>query len=241
MGRSPLLLVSSLAAVLAVAAPSLVRGELVILDSGRLVKAEGYEVDGDRVRIQLATGGELVMPLLRIDRVINDEVAVDTDSAPQPPDLAPDEPLYLGFAPDQIAPATPFGEVIFSISKSLNVNPDLVAAIVRAESAFDPGAVSRTGARGLMQLMPSTARRFGATAEELFDPEVNIEAGVIYLEQLIERYAEDLPVILAVYSAGEHAVERHGGVPPFRETHDYIRRIYSFLGLRVASSAASGK
>ncbi|MCZ6727127.1 MAG: lytic transglycosylase domain-containing protein, partial [Acidobacteria bacterium] len=93
----------------------------------------------------------------------------------------------------------------------------------------------------LMQLMPATGKRFGAQPNELFDPEVNIEVGVTYLERLIERYADDLPLILAAYNAGEGAVTRYRGVPPFRETHDYIRRIYSFLGLTLASAAAPGK
>jgi len=241
MGRSSLPLVSTLAVVLIVVVPSLARGEIVILDNGRFLKAESYELDGERVRIRLESGGELIMPLLRIDRVIDDEIAIEAGSGLQDSGLVPTEPLYLGFSFEQAAPQTPYGEVIFSVSKRRNVNPELVAAIVRAESAFDPLAVSHKGARGLMQLMPATGKRFGVKPNELFDSEINIEVGVTYLERLIERYSDDLPLILAAYNAGEGAVTRYRGVPPFRETQDYIRRIYSLLGLTPASGAAPGK
>ena len=106
----------------------------------------------------------------------------------------------------------------------------LVAAMVRAESAFDPLAVSRKGASGLLQLMPSTAQRFGVELQEIFDPARNLDAGVRYIRWLSERFDGDLALILAGYNAGEATVERYEGVPPYAETQTYIRRIYSALG-----------
>ncbi len=210
--------------------------DIVVLVDGRFLKAARYEIEGESVRIGLESGGELLMPLLRVDRIVADEIEErrDDDGIEVPAAV-----VFLGFAPDDEAPDTPFSELIYDAAKRRNVNPDLVAAIIRAESAFDPSAVSRKGARGLMQLMPATGRRFGLEPAELFDEELNIDAGVTYLEELIERYADDLPLVLAAYNAGEGAVERYNGVPPFRETREYIRRVYSFLGVSPESDTAA--
>jgi soluble lytic murein transglycosylase-like protein len=101
----------------------------------------------------------------------------------------------------------------------------LVNAVIRVESGYDSTAVSPKGARGLRQLMPATGRQYGAL--DLFDPKVNIDAGVRYLKKLLSRY--DLPLALAAYNAGEAAVDRFGGIPPFRETQDYVSRILRLI------------
>jgi soluble lytic murein transglycosylase-like protein len=112
--------------------------------------------------------------------------------------------------------------------------------MVRAESGFDPHAVSVKGARGLLQLMPATAARFGVAEDSLFEPITNLGAGARYLGWLAERFAGELPLILAAYNAGEGMVDRYGGVPPFRETQDYLRRIYADLGIAQEESAPRG-
>ena len=218
------------------------QADIVVLDNGRFLKTSGYRVEGENAHIELEKGGELVLPVLRIDRLIDDEVVLNLpeQGAENRARAEPAEPFFLGFEAEDEQPETPYGEFIFEVSKRRNVNPDLVVAIVRAESAFDSQAVSHKGARGLMQLMPSTSRRLGFPPEELFDAEINIEAGVSYLEILIDRY-DDLPLVLAAYNAGETAVRRHNGVPPFRETQEYIRRVYSFLGVAPATASAPGK
>lgn len=103
------------------------------------------------------------------------------------------------------------------------VDPDLVRAIVRVESGFDPKAVSNKGAMGLMQLIPATARRFGV--ENPFDPKQNLEGGVNYLKYLLDLFGGNLPLSLAAYNAGEHSVQRFGGIPAFTETRDYVRKV----------------
>jgi hypothetical protein len=103
------------------------------------------------------------------------------------------------------------------------VDPDLIRAVIRVESGYDPKAVSSKGAMGLMQLIPATAQRFGVTNP--FDPQQNIEGGVNYLKHLLELFGGDLNLSLAAYNAGEHTVQRLGGIPAIPETQDYVRKI----------------
>jgi soluble lytic murein transglycosylase-like protein len=104
-----------------------------------------------------------------------------------------------------------------------NVDPELIRAVIAAESGYNPAATSRKGAQGLMQLMPGTAQQLGV--RDAYNPKQNLEAGVRYLRALIDKYNGDLDKALAAYNAGEGAVERAGGVPNIRETRDYVRRI----------------
>jgi soluble lytic murein transglycosylase-like protein len=139
--------------------------------------------------------------------------------------------LPLSFE-DHGVPEAPFGDLIYSMAGQYAVNPYLVAALIQVESAFNPRAVSRKGARGLMQLLPETARRFGLSKRrDLFDPAKNMEAGIRYLRWLSDRFSGDAARVLAAYNAGEGAVDRFGGVPPFQETRNYVTRIFGLLGL----------
>ncbi len=211
-------------------------GELVVTVEERVFKVEAYAVLGSRVRLELPGGGVLTLPLARIERVIDDEIA----AAAPGPDEPPAPPGSARLAAGEPVPETPFGALIYETAERHGMSPTLVAAMVRAESAFDPRAVSHKGARGLMQLMPATAHRFGVESARLFDPAANLEAGVRYLKWLDGRFAGDLPRVLAAYNAGEGAVERHGGVPPYRETRQYVARIYATLGLPARVSASLG-
>ena len=103
------------------------------------------------------------------------------------------------------------------------VEPELIDAVIRQESAYNPYAVSHKGAKGLMQLMPATAERFWVM--DVFDPAENVQGGEKYLRQLLDRYDGDRRLALAAYNAGEGAVDRYGGVPPYAETQDYVDRI----------------
>ncbi|WP_156500068.1 lytic transglycosylase domain-containing protein [Ectothiorhodospira sp. BSL-9] len=105
------------------------------------------------------------------------------------------------------------------------VDQELIRAIITVESCFDRFAVSRVGAQGLMQLMPGTAREVGV--DNSFDPRQNIRGGVTYFARMLDRFDGDLTLALAAYNAGPGAVERHGGVPPFRETQGYIERVFN--------------
>jgi soluble lytic murein transglycosylase-like protein len=153
-------------------------------------------------------------------------------AAPKPP--PPEPPPLLGFDGALGIPTTPFGKLIYQIASRHGLNPHLVAAMVEVESAFQPGAVSRRGACGLMQLLPATARRFGLKKREIFSPVKNLEAGVRYLKWLVDRFGGDPVRVLAAYNAGEGAVERFGGAPPYPETQEYLRRIFTSLGFGQA-------
>ena len=122
---------------------------------------------------------------------------------------------------------------IRAVAIRYRISPLLVAAIVEAESEFNPRAVSRKGARGLMQLMPLTASSL--RVEDTFDPYKNIEGGVRHLRRLMNRYNGNLPLVLAAYNAGEQAVAVYRGVPPYRETRRYVARILRRIGHREAS------
>ena len=117
--------------------------------------------------------------------------------------------------------------LIINAARKHNMDPALIKAVIKAESNFNHRAVSRKGARGLMQLMPATASSL--QVQDSFHPENNIEGGVKYLRYLLNYFNGNLPLALAAYNAGENAVIRHGGVPPYRETKEYIQRVFSYL------------
>lgn len=116
-----------------------------------------------------------------------------------------------------------FGKIITDAARRHEVDPMLVGAVIRHESGFSPTAVSRTGAKGLMQLMPDTARSLGVT--DAFDPRQNVEGGTTLLRQLLDRYGGQVDLALAAYNAGTGAVDRYGGIPPFQETQAYVRNV----------------
>src|SRR5688572_10513513 len=115
-----------------------------------------------------------------------------------------------------------FDPIIERYALEYGVNPTLIRAVIQVESDFDPRTVSRKGARGLMQLMPATAKRF--RVDKVHDPEQNIRGGVKYLSELMAMFGGDLPRVLAAYNAGENAVKRYGGIPPYAETTTYVKR-----------------
>src|SRR5213594_2139024 len=129
--------------------------------------------------------------------------------------------------------------LIRAVAARYGVSVELIAAIIEAESEFNPRAVSRTGARGLMQLMPETAAMLGV--RDPFDPLENVEGGVRHLCSLMDRFNGNLPLVLAAYNAGERAVIRHGGIPPYRETRQYVNRILRRLARDDAKNPEPGQ
>jgi soluble lytic murein transglycosylase-like protein len=130
---------------------------------------------------------------------------------------------------------TSFESLIRKAAIQHGLSPLLITAVTRVESDFNPHDVSNKGARGLMQVMPETGARFGVSADRLFDAAPNIAAGTAYLAWLLNHYRGDLDLALAAYNAGEGAVDKYGGMPPYRETQNYVRKVRAVLARIEAS------
>ncbi|HKV06040.1 MAG TPA: lytic transglycosylase domain-containing protein [Candidatus Acidoferrales bacterium] len=189
------------------------RADYAVLRSGARLHVTGYEVEGDRVRLAVRGGA--------VEIAATDLIDVEPeDQFPVPP--AADEDFGVRYA-----------KLIHAAAAKHGVNERLVTHVVEAESNFDPKAKSRKNALGLMQLLPATAARYAVA--NVFDPAQNIDGGTHYLKDLLERYRGNLPLALAAYNAGPEIVDRYGGVPPFRETQNYVKQITAKLALDAQS------
>ena len=200
------------ALLLACAAPC-VRAEYIVLRSGQRLAVTGYQLLGDKYRLQVKGGTA--------------EVAVDQVLAIEP------EEIFTSVPPVEIS-QEPFGDLIRAAAKHYSVDADLITSVIAAESNFNPKAISPRDARGLMQLLPATAARLGV--KNIFDPQENIDAGTRYLSDLLQLYKNDLALTLAAYNAGPERVQHYGQrVPPFAETISYIRRVKQTYQQRKSS------
>jgi len=180
---------------------------------GRTMTVESIRVEGDVATLQLRGGGSLAVPAGGIDR---------HDFLPPKP---PPPPPRTTAAPQRAWAnlAGPYAGSIGRAARQYGLDPALLAAVAAVESGFDAAAVSHKGAQGLLQLMPATARRFGVL--DSFDPDQNVEGGARYLGWLLERFSGDEELALAGYNAGEGAVDRYRGIPPYPETEQYVVRV----------------
>jgi soluble lytic murein transglycosylase-like protein len=212
---------------------------LVVLEEGRHLKVTAFELVGEeRIRLSLLGGGELVLPIERVERIVDDEIDPKELQAPRTVAPAPSAPrLSVRARAGRSALAAPaqWASLVEAAAAAHRLDPAFVAAVIRVESNWQPRAVSPKGARGLMQLMPATARRLGVT--KAFDPSQNVGGGALYLSRLAERFGEhEVEKVLAAYNAGEEAVETYKGVPPYRETREYVRKVLAHW----TGTAASG-
>lgn len=175
-------------------------------------------------------------------RLVDDEGVIHITDAPSDPRYRP----IGGFSgtnagwlrvPPRVQAGSAFSEEIRETAMRYGVNPALVEAVIRMESAFNPWAVSRKGAQGLMQLMPGTASALGV--RDAFNPRQNIEGGVRHLRYLLDRYPGNVSLALAAYNAGEGAVDSYGGIPPYAETRQYVQKILERTGDSLEKPAAS--
>ena len=186
------------------------RAELVYFNTGRTLSVKAHRVDGESLVLSLRTGGEMICETSIVARFAPDEVPYPEPEVETP--LAPLQPA---------ATAGPYGDIIDRVAAEQHVSAKLVRAVIQVESAYNERARSKKGAMGLMQLMPATARQYAVA--DPYDPASNIEAGIKHLKSLMQR----LPVALALaaYNAGEAAVQRFNGIPPYPETRSYVSRI----------------
>ena len=203
----------ALIAFVVLAAPA--RAELVYFSTGRTLSVKAHRVDGDSLVLTLRAGGEATIETRLIDRIEPDEV-------PYP---EPEEIDHRVRAQGDEADLALYNEIIDRVSKEQGVDATLVRAVIQVESAYRQNARSRKGAMGLMQLMPETARQYAVA--DPYDPASNIEAGIRHLRGLLERWPRELA--LAAYNAGEAAVQKFRGIPPYPETRAYVSRILQLV------------
>jgi hypothetical protein len=204
-------------------APAPALAELVYLSTGRFISVKTFRYEGDRIVLGLRRGGEIVCDAGLVEAITPDEVPH--------PEEEPEAPVLGGATSLAAGPAdSRYSHLIDPLSQRHGVDPALVRAVVEVESNYEPTARSRKGAMGLMQLMPATARHYAVANP--YDPQANLDAGIRHLRSLLDRF--DVRLALAAYNAGEAAVRRYGGVPPFRETRDYVARVMRRAGVPAA-------
>jgi soluble lytic murein transglycosylase-like protein len=183
------------------------RADYAVLRSGLRLHITGCESAGDRVRLTVQGG---VVEVAAVELVsVEPEDTFQTIPAPAP------------------AEASPYSEIIRAAAVKHGMDEKLITRVIAAESNFNPNAVSRKQALGLMQLLPQTAAQYSVA--NVFDPAQNIEGGTRYLKDLLEKYRGNLQLALAAYNAGPDMVEKYGGIPPFAETQSYVKQITSRL------------
>ena len=200
------------------------QAEIVYLTSGRSLSVKAHRVDGDRIVLALRTGGEVTCDRSLVDKIVPDEVPY-----PEPVQAVVSAAVEQAPVRGALLQSTPYGEIISAVSEAHGVDPLLVRAVIQVESNYQTRARSRKGAMGLMQLMPATARSYNV--RNPFDPRANIEAGIKHLKSLIDRFGQ-VDLGLAAYNAGEGAVTRFNGIPPYRETRNYVSRILALAGIK---------
>jgi hypothetical protein len=207
--------VASAIAVIVLTSP-LVFADLAVFTDGRVLRVEDARLVGDEIHLLLIGGGSLEIPATRIDRVVDDEIDHSEPAGAFGGDC------QASWHEIRLPDTVPYADLIEDAARVANLDPRLLAALVHAESNFDPVAVSRVGARGLCQLMPSAAADH--KVRDVFDPADNLRGGATHLRLLLNRF-ESLPLALAAYNAGAATVDRYGDVPPYRETRGFLRRI----------------
>jgi hypothetical protein len=195
--------------------------EIVTLSSGRTLSVRSHHLEGGTLVLVLRGGGEIHCDPSVVSAFAPDEI-------PHPED-APPVPAVTSAAGD---PDAPYADLIAAAARRHGLSARLLESVIRTESNFAERARSPKGAMGLMQLMPGTARQYDV--DNPYDAAANIDAGAQHLRMLLDRF--ELPLALAAYNAGEAAVRRFGGVPPYPETRSYVRRV---LALADAPSRAA--
>jgi hypothetical protein len=200
------------------AAADAASAELVFFQTGRTLSVKGHRDEGDAIVLLLRGGGEVVCQRSLVAQIVPDEVPVAEDAV-----------ALTALA--AVMPVPPeYQALIDRTAERHGVSANLVRAVIQVESAYRAEARSRKGAMGLMQLMPDTARRFAV--KNPYDPGANIDGGIRYLRFLLDRFDPDVTLALAAYNAGEAAVEKFRGIPPYTETRNYVRAVLKLAGLQ---------
>lgn len=208
--------------------------EHITLSNGFELDCARREVVGDKVRLYFRGSGENYID-------VAPSAVVRVEAMPDPPAVIESKPTpKVQISPSSAQPTpSELTEMLAKAGIQHNIDADLLASVVHAESGGQVRAVSRVGARGLMQLMPGTASALGV--RDSFVADQNVEGGTKYLDQLLIRYHDNIALALAAYNAGPGAVDRYHGVPPYRETRAYVARIIREFNRRKTTLVASSK
>jgi hypothetical protein len=213
---------------LVIASSSMASAEIVYLTSGRTLSVKGHKNDGPSIVLALRSGGDVTLDSTLIEKIVPDEVP-HPDPAPPVVALQTVPPPPPTTERTSMLRDSVYNQLIASAAEAHGVDPILVQALIQVESNYEPRAKSSKGAMGLMQLMPSVAKEYNV--RNAYDPATNIDAGVRKLKSLIDRL-KSTELALAAYNAGEAAVARFKGVPPYSETQNYVARILAIAGLK---------
>lgn len=208
-------------AILIAFAPAVGNAKLAVFVDGRVLRVEDAHLEDSEIVLELKGGGTLRVSAVRVDRVIADEVVEAETNLPFGELDCP-----VSWSDLELPEDLPYRNFIASAARATDLDPWLVASVVQTESAFDPQAISRAGAAGLMQLMPAAALEHGV--REVFDPAENIRGGTEHLRIMLDRF-ESLPLALAAYNSGATTVTRYNGIPPYKETRDYVRKVLALF------------
>lgn len=217
--------------MLAAAAPLAHAGERAALRNGFAIACDHHAAVDGHLRLYLSTG-EASYIELKPEEVAGFETVADAPAlsvAPAAPESSTDGRLS----------AEDLHQMLSSAGEEHNVDADLLASVVKAESGGNAHAVSRAGARGLMQLMPSTAANLGVN--DTMKPGKNVRGGTAYLDQLLVRYHDNMALALAAYNAGPAAVDKYHGIPPYHETQAYVARVIHEFNRRVRAHEAEAR
>jgi hypothetical protein len=224
------------AAALAALATAAWAGERVTLTNGFEMHCDHHAQVEGHVRLYLSAGEDNYIVLAPQD-ISGVEHEDDPPAAPKPP-AANTVSSSVTTPPVKLSPAD-LHEILAKAGDAHNLDVDLLASLVKAESGGNVRAVSRTGARGLMQLMPGTASQLGVA--DSFKPDDNVRGGSTYLDALLTRYHENLALALAAYNAGPAAVDKYRGIPPYSETRAYVARVIHEFNRRVLAREAQAR
>lgn len=214
-----------LTAVLVLFAAQSASAGIALFVDGRSMKIDAYSVEESTIHLTMS-GGVMSLPLARIERIVDDEI--ETPEIVEEVKKVAAEGVFPRRSwrySEHSRPlfASRYNDIIIEAARHHDVDAALVSAVIKAESDYNPKIVSHKGARGLMQLMPATAKRFGVA--DSFDAKQNIYGGTKYLRWLLKKFEGNADLAVAAYNAGEGNVMKYDGVPPFRETVTYIGRI----------------
>jgi hypothetical protein len=225
-------------AVMAALAPAARAGERVTLRNGFEMRCDHHAVVEGRTRLYLSAGEDNYIEFAP-QEIADFEKVPDPPPAPPPPSALTSLATLPATKRDSKLNPADLHEMLVKAGGEHNLDVDLLASLVKAESGGNTHAVSSAGAQGLMQLMPGTASDLGV--KDSFEPAQNVRGGTTYLDALLTRYHDNLSLALAAYNAGPEAVDKYHGIPPYHETRIYVARVIHEFNRRVLAREAEAK